>query len=124
MANSDSFFWRTVPLHCRKFQRLITALCTQNSALTIAPSTPHQFCARISAKANNMGGLKTHSASIDIALSSCYNVADQNKFSEGVIMRQIRDSLSEKLLADFGGDGNHAHRLPFPRPSLLSAIQR
>ncbi|MEZ8218036.1 hypothetical protein B0813_001573 [Candidatus Fervidibacteria bacterium JGI MDM2 SSWTFF-3-K9] len=34
-------------------------------------------------------------------------------------MKQIKVSLSEKLLADFGGGNNHAHHLPFLRPSLL-----
>ena len=34
-------------------------------------------------------------------------------------MRQIKGSLSEKLLADFSGGSNPAHHLPFLRPSLL-----
>jgi len=39
-------------------------------------------------------------------------------------MRQMKGSLSEKLLADFDGNGNRAHHLPHLRPSLLKAIQR
>ena len=34
-------------------------------------------------------------------------------------MRQMKDSLSEELLADFGGGNNHAHHFLFLRPSLL-----
>jgi hypothetical protein len=35
-------------------------------------------------------------------------------------MKIMKGSLSEKLLPDFGGDSNHAHHLPYLRPSLLT----